>query len=350
MRLKVMRFKFVQLIWLLLGLVVLVCINPVLAAASSNFGSILLLREMTDNNTTHLLLREMMGNSTPQKGAVVLCGGKDSFKQARNTLKWVVTIWPERVLTYAMLGRLEIASGCLNAGKFWLEQGHQRKPDDMMMDLMLGEVYDALGETDAAVRIWRSSPVILEKYIQRGTAASFNHDWTRAEVAFRRAVAIDPYSAAAQWGMGEVFYGQGRFDEAIEIFMMARSLGTPSDAYKVVEFAHVLDMRGRGAEAVHLLDEINVTGILADAIRGNYYRSVGDLNKAVYFLESSVRQSPQNPWSRHALAITYARQGQRESAIAQLQAALEFNPQFQPARDLLGCLSAAADPIQCVTP
>ena len=132
--------------------------------------------------------------------------------------------------------------------------------------------------------------------------------------------------------------------------MIAKSLGTPSDAYKVVEFAHVLDVRGCGAEAVHLLDEFNATGVLADAIRGNFYRSVGDLNKAIYFLESSVRQSPQDPWFRHALAITYARQGQRESTIAQLQAALEFNPQFQPARDLLGCLSAAADPKQCVIP
>ena len=330
-----MRFRLVQLIWLLLGLVVLVHINPVLAVASSNLGGL-------------LLLREMMDNSTPQNRAVVSCGGKDNFQQARSALMWAVTIQPERVSTYAMLGRLEIASGCLHAGQVWLEQGYQQKSTDTIIGLMLGDVYESLGETDAAVRIWRSSPAILEGYIQGGGGAAYGHDWEWAEIAFRRAVAIDPYSAAARWGLGEVFYGQGRYDEAVKTFTVARTLGTPPDAYKIVEFAHVLDMRGRGAEAVRMLDESNVTGALADAIRGNYHLQTGQLDQAVRFLENSVLLQPEDVWFRKALAEAYARQEQKELAVAQLEAALRINPDFQPGRDLLGCLSVAIDLTECL--
>jgi len=332
-----MRFRLIQLVFLLLCFALLATAEPLVAVASSNFGSL-------------LLLREMGGNLSFQNRAMISCGEEVDLVQARNALTWAVTIQPEHVSTYVMLGRLERWVNCPDQARTWLEQGSRYTPNDIMLVWQLGETYSERGDLATAARIWRASPAVLQGFIWSGDRVAFGQDWTKAELEFRRALAIDSRSAAANWGLGGVLYGQGRFDEAIETFSVARTLGVPRDAYKIVQFAHVLDMRGRNTEAVRMLDEFNLMGPLADAIRGSFYRSVGDLDKAAYYLESSIRQQPNDPWARHALAIVYARLGRKAQATDQLQALLESNSQFQAARDLLGCLSTTENSRQCVTP
>jgi len=220
--------------------------------------------------------------------------------------------------------------------------------DQMLDETGLSRSEDALGvrntvvdhRVDARLAHSVSQLYPTNRQLQRnlGRVAMWNGDFKQASTIFQQMRILDPSDPLAAWYLAT-------------IYDRARSPGSsPADAYRIVEFAHALEMTGRTAEAVQLLDAHGVGGALANAIRGNYYQGTGQLDVAVLFLESSVQQSPQDPWFRQALAITYARQGQRESAIAQLQAALEFNPQFQPALDLLGCLSVAGDLKQCVTP
>ena len=303
-------------------------------------------------NWANLKVVQMSLSVAEKKVSNSYCTEDARFTLPRVGLKWYLENGGPRESVYLMLGRLENLAGCLNAGQVWLEQGYQRYPDNLLIAWQLGELYWGQDNVEMAGSVWRSAGGIKDLLTRAGHNALGDHNWAEAERNFSMVIAIAPMESEGYWGLGSFFYGQNRLEEAIQSFDRARSLGSPPAyaTYRNVEFAHALQRSGQAAEAVQVLDVYKINGALADAIRGDYYQQTGQLDEAVHYLESSVRQSPQDPWSRQALAITYARQGQRESAIAQLQAALEFNPQFQLARNLLGCLSAAADPKQCVTP
>jgi len=295
--------------------------------------------------------------------AAVMCGYRglpgEAICPARVTvgdhLTWAMLEWVgrtspvHRASAYTLLGRLWLVARDPNQAQAWLAAAHQQAPTDLWAALLLGDLYDSQGHRAAALEAWMSAPEIAVRHVERGRRAALTQDWDRAAAEFSLAVEIDPRNPTGYRGLGQSYRAQGRPEESIQAYRQAIALGE-RDGYVYVELAHVLSLAGREAEAVALLDEVGAEDALAEAIRGNYYRRLGQFEVSARHLENSVRAAPNDPWTRHALAIVYLLQGQRAPAIHELRRALEIAPGFPPAQALLNCVTAAEDPRVCVSP
>lgn len=276
------------------------------------------------------------------------CSERANLQAVRGMLSWGAYYSTSRGRAYLMRGRVEDAYGCRQEAVSWLREAAREAPNDVIVAFTLGEVLQALGNSEAAVRAWQSVPQIAQKYVFSAGRAVRAQAWVTAVREARLAVAIDPHDPGGRrWlGLGLAF-GQSRWEEGVRELREARALGEP-DAYVTVEIAHVLQIAGKEEEAVQELSGYTGASALAESIRGQYYMRKGRLDEAVRVLKKSVELEPAEAWSRKILAEVYARQGKRKLAVEQLEAALRTNPAFQPGRDLLGCISTAGDVGDCV--
>ena len=90
---------------------------------------------------------------------------------------------------------------------------------------------------------------IKELYGQASAACIAAGRLAEAEELYRQILAADPASFAAQHMLGVLAAQTGRTDEALERIAAALKIN-PGDAGALVNYANVLSLKGRFAEAV----------------------------------------------------------------------------------------------------
>jgi tetratricopeptide (TPR) repeat protein len=119
-------------------------------------------------------------------------------------------------------------------------------------------------------------------------------------------------------------------DDALTAYQRAMELGSGSPTMWLA-MAHTLDMLSRPLEAVQVIDQYQLPGALADAIRGNAFRQQGRLDKALQMYQRAVAQNDQNQWFYHLLTLTYKDLGRTADAVAAWRQSLRVSPGFGPA-------------------
>jgi Flp pilus assembly protein TadD len=113
----------------------------------------------------------------------------------------------------------------------------------------------------------------------------------------------------------------------------------PDDAQTLAYLADLYKTRKDDAAAATLyakLRDADPTQSSAPANLGAYSMEQGRYDEAIRFFREALRISPALVLVRFNLAVALLRTGQRAEARAALEKALEFNPFFSAARDLLG--------------
>ncbi|MFO1464682.1 MAG: tetratricopeptide repeat protein [bacterium] len=164
----------------------------------------------------------------------------------------------------------------------------------------------------------------------------------RAEAWIRKAADWDRSSAYAQFMKGRVLNLLGKNDEAAEAFQEARRL-EPNNADYSYSLALLYSELNRGREALALLlKTVELDPAFGRAwynlglayAQGNQFEaSLQALEKAEALMEDSAEPP-------YAMATLYLRRGESEKARRALARALQRNPQFAPAQDLLSRLPA----------
>ena len=125
-------------------------------------------------------------------------------------------------------------------------------------------------------------------YVTRGA-------WEEAEATLTEVVALDATDAQAYLLLGDVYYLQGRFSEAVSAYHSARKWWPD--------------------------------GALPLAGLGRSYYQQGRCTEAIPVLEESLRREPTGPLTFQALAACYTLQGQTGKAMQSLQQGLSLYPQ-----------------------
>jgi predicted Zn-dependent protease len=130
-----------------------------------------------------------------------------------------------------------------------------------------------------------------------GQIAEANDDPDDAEIAYKRALAIDPSSAGATSGLAHLLIQQKKPQEA-EPLLRAALAKHPEDASLVAQLATALSEQGNDAEAITTLEKLRqlqpanteVAAMLADL-----YLRTGAPEKAAPLLAEAVQAAPDNP-------------------------------------------------------
>ena len=176
------------------------------------------------------------------------------------------------------------------------------QPDNLIGLQMLGTVYHALGDTDAALATYERATAIAPAaqvlsnigtiYYQRGA-------YRQARDAYRRALELRPKSAQTHRNLGD---------------SLAR-LGEAAEARKAYRTA---------ADLVEAELAINPTSAINLASLAVYLQKAGDGAAATTRLGEALRQGPSDVQVWYRAAVVHAQAGRSEQALSALDRALQL--------------------------
>jgi tetratricopeptide (TPR) repeat protein len=169
-----------------------------------------------------------------------------------------------------------------------------RHPESYRVHQLAGEVYEAQGNLDQAIREYK---IVLEKnakvpqmhyrigqlYLRKGEADADDN----AMIEFRAELAIDPQSAVSSLAMAEIERHDNKLDEALTQYQMASHVD-PELVEAKVGMARVL-------LAQHKTDA------------------------AVIELHDALKQHPENAQGHYALMLAYREQGKMSEAAQEME-------------------------------
>jgi TolB-like protein/Tfp pilus assembly protein PilF len=178
----------------------------------------------------------------------------------------------------------------------------------------------------AADRALALDPDVPDAHVIRGGAAMwYDWDWTAAEAALTRAVALNPGDGATRGRYAWLLLNRRRFDEccaAIHQAVAADPLSPILHAFSIGLHAAC----GRGEEA---LEGFRRAVELAPEFGLSYFHaavahlSLGRLEEAARVVEDGRRQGLTVFWADCILGMVRARQGRREEALSHLGRMIE---------------------------
>lgn len=173
-----------------------------------------------------------------------------------------------------------------------------------------------------------------------------DHDWSAAEASLRRAIALNPSSALASFGLGFMFVVIGRCEEGLALVRTARELDPMSLLICTMEASFLFGL-GRRAEATSRLSrvlEIEPRFWIAHIAMAQVHAEAGRLDEAVAAAEVSERHADQSTQPASLKGVLLARAGRIEEArdtLAQLQALA--STRYVPPSSLAAVLAAIGE-------
>ena len=267
-----------------------------------------------------------------------------------------------------LLAGLLISLTQLSEAREMLDDLYQEKKDDIDVlmlkgayHLMLNEpalavaFYQAVSEIDpqfAPAQYWLGTAFLLCGHEQLGlqrliTALSLDNDFDEAEIAIadfyykkkkydlaaeyaRRAIDRDKHSFRGFMVLGNIYFEQHRYAEAVEMFQNAETLAPdsiPARYYK----ARGLELEGKKEEALTIYGEIlKHKPALADVGKSfaMLLTNAGRVEEAIGFFEKSTGEMPQNGYIHQTLGQVYMTAGRKREAVDALKLAIDATPEL----------------------
>ena len=227
------------------------------------------------------------------------------------------------------------------------------------LELKEGRLPEAIEAFNKELALAPKNPTAL---ILRAEALSGLNRTEEASGSYSAALDLDPTSAAAMAGLGQIALAEKRFNEAIILFETALLAAPQANklyyplalAYRGVgeEDKARENLKLRGPIGVTpqdpLIDELPAltTGELAHLLRGRLAFKAGQPEVAVREFRSAVEAAPESGRARVNLGSALAQVGQAAAAAEQFREALRFDPNNATAHYNLGVIQAGAGNLQ----
>lgn len=250
--------------------------------------------------------------------------------------------------------------------------------DDFSLAIRLDPEYDAalynrgltyymLGNYDAALEDYNRALALAKEadyYLERGKTYSRKRDYASAIVDYNQAIALDPQNAETYLQRGIAYYYQDDLVTALSDFQASSSIDDDlSDPYYWSGL--VYDALDEGVSAIQAYDAAEARGdtsallyyqrgiayanmnqwqeALADfnvsiencesechfdyANRANVFYQLGDNDSALIDLQAALDLQPDYPYALNLRGLVYLRLGNQADALTSFTRAIELNPQ-----------------------
>ena len=181
-------------------------------------------------------------------------------------------------------------------------------------------------------------------YLSYGSVFFARGYYDQAGSAFEHALADDPSSAEALYGLGSVYLEQGKTAKARESFEGATKLQAsyPDTLPNAWNNLGLLATReSRIEEAIPYFQQalrLSPDHLVALENLGNAYRQQKQWEEARKTLERAVQVAPEDPEANYSLGMVFAQLNDTDRAYQYLQQALKLRPAYPEALNNLGVL------------
>jgi cellulose synthase operon protein C len=229
--------------------------------------------------------------------------------KSESAFKEALAAYPQDVGIYTQLVQLYYQNDRFDDGVRLLQEQQAKDPKNPAPSIILGDMYLAKNRTEDARRVMTDLKKTFPENREVAVRLAVFFMGTDINLARQEVAAIlkaDPNSPAGNLLQGELYYLDGRFEEALATF------SKPQVADSAM------------AEAQFFL--------------GNLANRKQEIDKAQTYFEKAVRMNPRYVAARVALAEVLLRKGKSAEARRELQNALELQGDFVPARLLMAGL------------
>lgn len=205
--------------------------------------------------------------------------------------------------------------------------------------IVLGKMGAIPGE-EAARRAWPEVSAALsiddqlaEGYVSRAILLTdFEWDWPTAEADFRKALQLNPNSAAAHHWYARHLAEIGRFEEALGEISAAAKQDPVVPGYRVTEgkILFVARQPTLAVQAGHKALQLEPEFASAFQLLGQVYSLQGDSGKAIEAAKKFVELSGGTGWAQLELAFAYAVAGEKAKLNPIVEEATTRPGQFSP--------------------
>ncbi len=185
-------------------------------------------------------------------------------------------------------------------------------------------------------------PGMIDAHQMLGNIASQRGDFEPAAGHFQRALAIEPEHQPSLFGLADAYRRLGRLDEALVGFRRLQSLA-PHDSKAALSMAEIHVGRGELEDALVVVAAAAVAEgapALVHNRHGELLVLVGRQEEAFAELERALELNPQLAEARFNLAVLYEERGEVEQAIELYDQAIRRAPRHFQAQFNLGRLHA----------
>lgn len=268
-------------------------------------------------------------------------------RQLRQALLW----HPENAQAYRLLARLyEQQADWMAVAEAWAEYVALRPTDPQgfwelamacerldVSELTLVSSrpcgVDEEGRQAVLSWLWGQAGQSAGSFVRAGDNLYKSKNWSQAIAYYRRALVLEPESAAAWYGLGEVYRMRGETEAALEAYARAVALGPD------VPWAASAHSR-RGKILADAQRWVEASGELAQAVDlvpgegqyrldyGWYLGKAGEHQKARVELTSAVALLPDNPWPYLRLAELDFVEKDYAGMLTHTHLAIRVNPEL----------------------
>ena len=268
-----------------------------------------------------------------------LTGDEQWLEQAIDSVNQAVRLGAALGPVQVALGRVQATRGNYDLATAALERALAIDPNDAVANQAIAGVYARLGRPEDAETHYRKAlaldpdnPTIHDSY---ANFLAVQGDMEGAVSAYQTVIRLAPDNYAARVNLGSVLTEIGRLPEAIIMYQRANEIRPSYMAYSNLGTAYSRSARYPEAVAAYQkaleLDDNDwlAWGNLAYVyswMGGKDDRASESFAKAIELAEAAKEQSPRDPYIYSDLALYYAKTGQTERALQNLETSLVLAP------------------------
>jgi len=216
----------------------------------------------------------------------------------------------------------------------------RRRAEELVRNKMWDE---ALNNVKVAIEV---QPNDAEAYVIRGRAHYGLGQAEQADIAFRKAIEIDGMRLDARLGLANLALARNDVAGA-EMFLEQMLALNPQAQSALIRLATIRGGQGRREEALELFTRAGAAGELDAAGHVNWAALLLEMQnprEALPHLVKAVNMRPDYAQAHYLLAVTLESDGQKENALKHYARAAELDPTNERARERVVALSAVVPP------
>ncbi|MDX1490201.1 MAG: tetratricopeptide repeat protein [Pseudohongiellaceae bacterium] len=184
-------------------------------------------------------------------------------------------------------------------------------------------------------------PQLAQKHYRRGNTYSNLDRLDEAIEEYQLSVTADPNFADSYRNLANIYYFQGKYEEAIPVLERFIQLQTERTAGLIASL-NTLGELLRRSNRLEKAFEVDLKAIVNDPdntsqvfVMGNTYYNAGDIEKAIAIYEKAITVMPNDAFIHRTLGRMYEESGRLEDALVEYRAAAELDSGSQFYKELV---------------